>query len=118
MTHTLTIPGWLPARLNELLGGHWGKSHRLKKADAEIVYVYAYNSRIPHATGRRFVRLHFVLGKYTKQGDADGWQKSILDALVRCGLLLDDSPRWCEWSTPTFERGDESATVITLEDVQ
>ncbi len=45
----------------------------------------------------RHVRLTIVLAG--QQGDLDGaWAraKPYLDGLIDCGLLVDDSPKWCQ----------------------
>jgi hypothetical protein len=113
----LHIPSWHPARLNELLGCSWQRRHRLKKADRELVALYGKLARIPPATGRRRVCLHLVLGPGQRAGDPDAYWKSLLDALVACGLLVDDSRQWVELGEVTFSRGKARAAVITLEDV-
>ena len=62
--HSLHVPGWHPTRLNRLLAGrHWGPAHALKKADAEVVGLYARLQRIPPASGRRRVSLVITLAR-------------------------------------------------------
>ncbi len=48
--------------------------------------------------------------------DPDNVNKSLRDALVRCGLLVDDSAEWAECTEPEIEKG-KKATVITLETI-
>jgi Holliday junction resolvase RusA-like endonuclease len=117
MRHVLEIPGWLPCRLNQLLG-HWSTRHRLKKIDRATVGLYARMARIPHAKGKRRVSLVLTLAPRQRAADPDAWWKSLLDALVQAGLLVDDNRQGCELGSVTFRRGREKATTIILEDVE
>jgi hypothetical protein len=117
MRHVLDIPGWLPCRLNQLLG-HWRNRHRLKKADRETVGLYARMASIPHAKGKRRVSLVLTLAPRQRAADPDAWWKSVLDALVQADQLVDDNRQWCELGSVTFRRGREEATTIILEDVE
>lgn len=117
-THTLTIPNWHPARLNELLNCHWAERNRRKKQDKAMVACYKFLANVPEAEGRRRVSLKLTLGKGQRRPDKDAWWKSTLDALVACGLLVDDSPDWCEPGAVEYARGATKGTVIVLEDLQ
>lgn len=117
MRHVLDIPGWLPCRLNQLLG-HWSTRHRLKKADRETVGLYARQAGIPRARGKRRVSLVLTLAPRQRAADPDAWWKSVLDALTACGLLVDDNRQGCELGSVTFQRGRQKATTIILEDVE
>jgi hypothetical protein len=114
--HVLTIPGWVPATVNQLLRSVRGRI-RLKKADREVVAVYARLSGIPRATGQRRVGLTIVLGRGQRGCDGDAPWKSLLDSLVSAGLLVDDAPAWCELAPVKFRRG-ERGTEITLTDLE
>jgi hypothetical protein len=116
-THTLTVPNWHPARVNELLG-HWRKAHRLKSADRNTVVLEAYRQGVPKARGKRRVHLEIVLGPGQRGADPDAFWKSSLDALVRAGLLVDDRKECVELAPVTFSRGERKATVITLTDLE
>jgi hypothetical protein len=89
--HALTIDRWHPARLDQWDGRHWSVRARLKRVDRQIVGLYARTAGIPPATGKRRVSLMLTLGPRQRGGDPDAYWKSILDALVHDGLLLDDS---------------------------
>lgn len=118
-THELIVPDWLPTSVNELLRMHYHARARAVRSDCEIVAGYALQARIPHAAGRRRVRLTFSApgGRGFKTGDVeDNRRKNLLDALVKCGLLVDDSPKWVE-VTAAAVRGPKQ-TVIVLEDVE
>lgn len=114
----LRIPRWQPERLNRLIGCHWATKHRRKRADREMVAGYALAQQIPRAEGKRRVSLVVTLGPRQRGFDPDSPWKSLLDALVACGLLVDDSGRWVEAGAVTFERGRERGTLIILEDVE
>jgi hypothetical protein len=47
--HEILIPRWHPTPLNKLRG-HWAQRHRLKRADADLVAVYAMRAGVPRAT--------------------------------------------------------------------
>jgi hypothetical protein len=36
---------------------------------------------------------------------------------VACGLLVDDSPRWCDTGTVTYDRASLPSMRVTLEDL-
>ena len=117
MTHTLEIPGWMPARLNELIHGHWAKGAKLKKRDREIVSQAAYAHKTPYATEKRRVSVLIVLPSGKRAPDPDSLWKSLLDALVATQALRNDSPAWCELGRVRFARGEELVTYLTLESV-
>lgn len=118
MTNYITVPAWRPARDNELEQSHWRVKHRLKSADAAIVAAYAVQAGIPQATGKRRVSLEIVLGKGQRKADPLAHAKSLLDALKRCGQLVDDSGRWMEWGTVKYSRGGDARTTIILEEIE
>lgn len=113
----LSIDGWRPARLNELLEVHWAKAHRRKNADALRILVACQNAKAPKAEGKRRVTLTWRLEKGERTPDADGVWKSLLDALVRAGQLKDDNPTWCECAPVQFERGPVKGITVELEDL-
>lgn len=117
-THALTVPDWLPTRLNELLRMHWAVRRRALKAEAELVAGYAIQARVPKAEGKRRVSVTFHApgGRGAKTGDSDARLKGLLDSLVKCGLLVDDSPKWCLLGAVECVKG-EKKTVVVLEDV-
>jgi hypothetical protein len=119
--HTLTIPNWRPVRLNVLLKAHHYTKTRLKRADAEMVALYALKLRIPEAKCRRRVDLHLVPGAGQSECDADAFWKSGLDALTRAGLLVDDRPKWCLHGKVTQgsrAKDGPPRTVFTLTDLE
>ena len=117
-THTLVIARWHPRRLNELLGCHWTKAARLKKADRQMIAGCALRDRIPRAAGKRRLSVLIRLRPRQRGGDPDCYWKSLCDALKHAGLLRDDNRQWVELVPVRYERGtaDDWGTEITLED--
>ena len=117
----LVIPDWHPARLNLLLkrgpfmhDGKWTSASKLKRADAKMLWAHTIGAA--KAKGRRRLSVTLVYPPAGRRMDPDAWQKSLLDALVSVGLLIDDSPKWVEISPVKYERGGK-ATTIELEDL-
>ena len=115
--YILDIPRWRPALLNELMHSVKAKI-RLKKRDREMVCAYAWQAKIPPATGKRRVSLHITLGKGMREFDVDAPWKSLNDAMKHAGLIVDDSSRYVELGPVTFSRDRKRCgTRITLEDL-
>ena len=115
-TWTFTVLNWLPCTANQLLARIQYARTRLKGGDQELVW---YASRaVPEATTRRRVSVTFVYPPKQRMRDVDSMQKSLLDALVATGCLLDDHPKWCQLGPWESVRGVTRATVVTLEEVE
>ncbi len=138
----LEIPDWRPMLANELLRHHPRARGRLKAKNAEAVALAATRAGIPLVSWprdtiaearklgidwtrlpdapkprRRRVVIEISGRTYGKRPpDRDGPLKCALDALVHCGLLVDDDERWCAWEVPIFEQGPKR-TVFLLEDI-
>ena len=117
MTYTLNL-SYLPCSLNRLMRMSWVVRRKILFNEASEVRIAAFQQDIPRATGKRRVSVVLVLGPHNRQRDGDNCLKSLLDALVKAGLLVDDSPQWCDWMPPVFERGPKAATRVMLEDVE
>lgn len=113
--YRILIPDWHPATVNKLLDGHWSKAGRLKKADFKIIWTYS--RQIPPAVKKRIVNIKLHIAGAGRTADPDAYFKSVLDALVRCKLLRDDSATWCQLGDVEFERGYVKATEIELVDL-
>lgn len=113
----VVVPLWRPASLNELLAAGPYGANRLKKRDLEFVRVYAWLAGVPRASGPRRVSLEITVPKGQRRWDPDAFWKSLLDALVRDGKLVDDGPKWCLNGPVSYVRGEELLTKIIIEDV-
>lgn len=116
--HTLILDAFQPHRLNVLLRLHWAARNRALKGDADVVAAEAFRQGIPKAAGKRRVSLTVRHGRSVKAADADALWKSLLDALVKCGLLLDDDPAHCELGTVGYETAERRGLVVLLEDLE
>ena len=117
MIHKITIHNWRPAAINTLMRSHWSTPGKLKKADANMIAAYAMIDSIPKATGKRRVSLEITLTGRQRQVDPDAYQKSTLDGLVKCGMLLDDNAASVEWGCVWYIRIGEAGTTIILTDM-
>lgn len=117
MIVTMEIPGWQPTPLNKLIGGHWGTAARRKKHDREIIGRACMIYDVPQAHGKRRVGIHVVLPPKQRAVDPDSLFKSLLDALVASGALVDDNRQNVAFTQPTFSRGDALCSYVTVEDV-
>jgi Holliday junction resolvase RusA-like endonuclease len=113
---TLTIPNWYPVSLNEMAGYHWSVKARLKRQDVDMIAGYAMQAGLRKASCKRYVRIYFHGWHRGRRPDPDNLLKSLLDAMVQAGLLVDDSLTWCEWERPEIIQSTVKQTVITISD--
>lgn len=118
MKHILTIPRWMPVSDNILMGAHRFTKIKLKKADANAIYWSMREQRIPTALKRRKIEVVIKCKPRGRMPDPTNFAKSLLDAMVKCRLVIDDSQRWCEYVTPIIKRGKgkDWGTEIIIED--
>lgn len=114
----VTILGWHPAPLNQLLGNRF-KRHRLKTADALMLGSHLKSAGVHAAAGRRKVRYTLVFAKGQRACDPDAYDKSLLDALQTCRAITNDNIQAVDADKPDFERPGVSrhATRIIIEDL-
>lgn len=113
--YKLVIQDWNPPLLNKAIR-HWAKAKRLKDATVALLTVEAMNQGVPVAKCKRKVRLTVTLTT-GRTPDKDGYDKCLLDCLVRSGLLTDDNHKGLEGRVEVeFLRAKEKRTVIELED--
>jgi hypothetical protein len=111
------IDMWQPCTLNEMIGRHPMAIHRRKKKDRGVIAAAFLIARVPRATTKRRVTLTIILGPRQREHDDDNVWKSLLDACVFIGALVDDKPKWLERLPVRYERATRKATRITLEDI-
>jgi hypothetical protein len=117
--YVLDLPGFHPTPLNRVRGRHWSREHEAKRRDA-IAYGWAAKvADCPRATGPRRVVLHLTgWARGGKLPDRDGFDKVLLDSLVRVGLITDDGPAGLVGRVEvTYERGPVGTRVV-IEDVE
>lgn len=97
--------------------GHWGSRTRLKSADREQIGTALKVYGVPKADGKRKVSILIVLPKGKRACDPDALHKSLLDALVQSGGLVNDSKDWMSFTEPVFAKGPYLCSFITLQDM-
>ncbi len=132
------IPGWHPAPLNKLLGHHMAAA-RLKAKDREQVARAAlvYGLRKARVVNpplmadaiegcgvdiskiKRRMSLTIVAEPGKRACDPDAYSKSLLDAMVHAGLLVNDSRHWVVMEPVKYLRGtkDMWGSLVILEDM-
>ena len=92
----LTLPAPTPSQ-NEYGQWHWAKRHKWTRT-AEM-FLGAVLRRSGWIAPAQPVRMSVEVVRYSAgtldEGNLIGGAKGLIDALVRLGLLHDDSPRWC-----------------------
>jgi hypothetical protein len=114
---SVEIEKWHPTSVNKLLGRHHMSRHKIKQGDMQMIGVYFYNAKVPKATGRRHVAMDIYKSGGGRAPDPDNLFKSVLDALVKLGYLLDDSSKYLTSSWPEIYRAKQKKTVITITDL-
>lgn len=107
------------------MGRHFRTAHKLKRAAADILVIYAATF------GVRLVREDYLPRRrvtITVRGwnsgslpDPTNLSKLVLDGMKRALLIVDDSAEWLEHPTPTVERatkGETPVTLIAIEDIE
>jgi hypothetical protein len=115
--YAIEIPRWSPHRDNQLVGRSGWVVSRRKRADYDMVATYAAIAGVPRAKGPRSVRWIVTRANNGGKPDPTAFDKSLLDALVRCGMLVGDRQGDYVKLEPEFIRGKEAATLIILEDL-
>jgi len=117
---TISLP-MLPLSMNKReRTSHWVRSKELEQI-TQAVAVLAREQHIPPATAKRRVTVEIHKTKRSRVTDdpanRDSRAKSILDAMVATGLLVDDSDEWLDWQhVHEGDKRDQVETVITIED--
>ncbi len=116
-TWTMTVPQWTPALLNDVMGKHWQRAHKIKRKQAEMLAVYARLQDVPRATGKRKLSVTCYGWPTGRIPDQDAIWKLLLDSLVRAQLLTDDGPSGLEGAaTVEFVRSEKKQTILRFEE--
>jgi len=114
------MPSWnlrviedAPPSANVFLRMHWTARMKLKRLWAWLV-LEAGAREVPLADGKRCVKVEVrSKGKRDPQNSWTPVDKLIVDNLVRCGALKDDSAEWCDLRVITIQ--GEPRTRIRIE---
>lgn len=107
--------------LNRLLAMHW--SQRKKYQTAIRWQVRANLARLrkegvdPRARGPRRMHLTRIGARLLDEDNLSGGAKPIVDALVREGYLVDDSPEHAELVYSQVTSKDRRETIVELEEI-
>jgi len=111
----------LPASMNQReRSSFWVRKKELDQITQALV-VLAQEVGVPGALVRRRVTVTIHKGVRSRVRDdpanRDSRAKSVLDAMVRTGLLVDDSDRWLDWGgVHEGEKRELKQTVIEVSD--
>lgn len=101
-------------RRNAYSGGNF------KKDTDTICSVFIRNARITAI--KKPVKVHFEWHESTYKRDLDNisgyGRKTILDALVSCGCLKDDSPKYVKGFTEDFIKDKKCFCVVTITELE
>ena len=78
---------------NEFTGRHWKKKHQDTK-EWEWSIRAATSRPLPIAAGKMKVKITSMRRYLLDVGNLIGGAKGLIDALVRLGVIKDDSPKW------------------------
>ncbi len=116
--YEISVPNYRPPTSNALFRAKFRGRMALERECRQLIRCYSRG--VPQAAGKRRVSMAVTLAVRQRLPDADEQcYKAVLDALANCGLLIDDSRRWCECVPTEFvpSRQRQPHTLITLEDV-
>lgn len=112
MKQNQTIQGWVPISLNKFLRMHWSKRNRQLKADYAIIKISC--SDLKPAKGHRTLNVSFT----GTRCDPDNLLKILLDGLVHCKVLVDDSPEFLTLGSVTASTAGTPGTHLELIDTE
>jgi hypothetical protein len=121
--YLIVLDGVLPMSMNERERCHYWKRKKELDEITRLVGLAAVFQNVPTAEGRRGVRVTIHKSKRSRVTDdpanRDSRAKSVLDALVANGLLVDDNDAGLDWHhVDEGERSSNKATVIELWDCE
>lgn len=117
MIQTLIIDNYHPLSVNKLLETDPRKRSAMKQSHYDIVGGLAMQQGLVKATGKRRMTILCEGWPRGKMPDPSNLAKVLEDAAVACGLLIDDSSKWCESTMPVLKRSKQWRTTLTFEDI-
>lgn len=113
-----------PPSQNEIAKNTGAARHeyrRVRQAFEGAIWALAYQERVPKAEAPRRVTLTRLLGPRKRRYDPanlTGGCKPVVDALVNCGLLVDDGESWFEAYYRQERRGTGPGLEILIEELE
>ena len=113
----IVMAGYRPPSLNDYVRAHWRKRSKMVAIAMQLIFADLWTkdsvnrARAIKPDVKRIVEIEITNAGRDRDMDHDNAQKIILDAIVRNGLLRDDSAKWCS-SFVTFRRGSARATRL------
>ncbi len=80
---------------NHFVGKHWSVKNKDSKEWEELIWA-ELNGKIPWAKKKMAVKIRSVRKKLIDISNLWGGIKGLLDAIVRLGLIIDDSPQYLD----------------------
>jgi hypothetical protein len=106
----------LPPGPNRMRGAHWTSVRAERERIGYLTMAGWAAAGRPRARGRRaFVHVHIrAPGRPDDLDNRLARCKQLLDQLVVCGALQDDSPQFLELDVPSRERGSPASVTVTI----
>jgi len=118
-----TVPGAYPPSGNEMRRKyrHWAAYARLRDQWFEWIYAAALAQNLGpddlagHERKHTRVSIHVAhdRARMLDQDNLEAGMKPLYDSLRKCGLIVNDSPKWMEQLKPTQERVKNEKLVCT-----
>jgi Holliday junction resolvase RusA-like endonuclease len=107
--------------LNVTLKEHWAvKKKRRDSYEETLKWLYVQGEKATkeylRASIKKRVRIHSQRARKLDYDNLVGGAKTLIDALKRAGMIVDDSPEWLE-VTYTQATGKPYHTLITFEEL-
>lgn len=99
--------------LNKLNSMHWSKRSNHSKGWEEAIY-YALGGKVKKSKKKMRVKVSSYRKRLLDTDNLIGGFKGGRDALKRLGLIVDDSPKWCDFEYEQSVGKSYPITIIEL----